>query len=521
MRSPSGHAPLAPRSSHSRLARSRGVAAALLGLGLTAVACGGPGNLPTGSPSKLSEKTFAGQNKCNPKSADRPFIIEWDATDQSSFQSYAASDIVFVRYEGCELKPIDGCRDDASKGWMGSYKPVEFTSGGVETIDIHDEGELYAKLPLGAATLSGRVQSGEKFHMEYYVSGTRTATRDKVWKGALAKNPKCAAATHFVYAYNLGAFGIAATSSLKGEVNGSYLGFGAGGSKATATAAEKKGGDLSACKGESAKEVEACKVPIRLTLREISPGDDPEAAASRAPESDATLNLAGKLKATSEAEKRALTLAQSASVKRQSGDGKGCLADLDQHDALDPRPGGLSSNPASYENALLRGECLMLSGQCSAGKGLYSRAFAARQSGNVGPEHIEKVAEANAAQLCRGGGLSEREQFLGAISTMNMGGLGVQKKSVAECQAAFDTFMKLHGTVKRKDATDTMVPEHPLTGVSMTAPNCLARAGDCTAAFKAFKAINDAKGPNDGWKARDDKGLRTSFDGLVPLCVGK
>jgi len=127
--------------------RARLCASSVVFLGLVA-ACGG-GSLPPSGTSSLAERTFAGQNKCNPKNADRPFIIEWDATDQSSFQSYAANDIVFVRYQGCELKALDGCREGSAKGSFGSYKPVEFTSGGVETVDIHDEGELYSKLRYG------------------------------------------------------------------------------------------------------------------------------------------------------------------------------------------------------------------------------------------------------------------------------------------------------------------------------------------------------------------------------------
>lgn len=514
------HPPAAPSPRTAPSLRPARCLVALAATSLLVAACGGPA-LPSGGPSKLADKTFAGQNKCNPKSADRPFIIEWDATDQSSFQSYAASDVVFVRYEGCELKPMDGCRDDSAKGSFGAYKPVEFTSGGVETIDIHDEGELYAKLPLGAATLGGRVQSGEKFHMEYYVSGTRTATRDAIYRGALAKNPKCAGATHFVYAYNLGAFGIAATSSLKGEVHGSYLGFGAGGSKATETVAEKKGGELSACKGESAKEVEACKVPIRLTLRELTPGDDPALAAGKGPESDAALNATGQLRATSEAEKRALALAESASTKRQSGDGKSCLADLDQHDALDPRPGGLSTNPGAVKNAMLRAECLMLAGQCPAGKTLYARSLSVAKAGEFGPERLEQVAEAVASKTCRGGGGSDRDKLLAAMSTLRDGGLGLQTKTLAECQAAFDTFMRLHTTVKPRDASDSLLPAKPLTAMGMPGPACFAKAGDCAGAFKAYKAINDAKGPGDGWKAKDEKGLRAGFEGLIPACTGK
>lgn len=490
-----------------------GLAVALLGGGGAGgtLGCGGAPVLPGGA-GKLADKTFAGQNRCNPKNADRPFIIEWDATDQSSFQSYAANDVVFVHYEGCTLKPLDGCREDNAKGQFGSYKPVEWTSGGVETLDIHDESELYAKLPLGAATLSGKVQSGEKLHMEYYVSGTRTATRDKVFRSDLAKNPKCAGATHYVYAYNLGAFALATASSLKGEVHGSYLGFGAGGSKGSETKAEKKGGELSACKGETAKEVDTCKVPIRLTLREIDGGTNPEAAALKAPESDAALNATGQLKMTSDAEKKAVALAQSAETKKQSGDGKGCLADLDQHDVLDPRPGGLSTAPASGKTAGTRAECIMLSGQCAVGKQLFRKALEATKSGQIGPERMDVIVDAEASQYCRGSVMADKDKFNAAMTTMTNGGAGVQRKTVAECQSAFDTWMSLRSKVE---------PTAKLDAAVYPGPMCLAKAGDCGAAWKAYKAVMDAKGPGDGWKPKTEAQARTGFESLVEECKGK
>ena len=139
------------------------------------------------------------------------YAIEWDATDMSSFEARAADDVVVVKYVGCDLKILDGCSADESvRGSSGAYKAPEWTAGSLEKIDIGSEGELYAKLPLGAATLGGRVSGGEKFHMEYYVSGTRTSTRPAVYKADLAKNPSCKGATHFVYAYNLGAFSASA-----------------------------------------------------------------------------------------------------------------------------------------------------------------------------------------------------------------------------------------------------------------------------------------------------------------------
>lgn len=491
---------------------------------VVASACGGT-PAPSNGTNKLADKTFAGQNKCNPKNAERPFIIEWDATDQSSFQAFAANDVVFVHYEGCELKVLDGCRDDSVKGSFGSYKPVEWTSGGVEVVDIHDENELFTKLPLGAATLSGRVEQGEKFHMEYYVSGTRTATRDRAFRGDLAKNPRCKDATHFVYGYNLGAFALAAQSNLKGQVNGSYFGFGAGGQKTTGTNAEKRGGELASCKGESAKELDTCKVPVRLTLRELSDGTNPDAAAGKAPESDPALNLAGKLQATTDAEKSAELHFKSAQTKQQARDGKGCLAELDQHDQLDPRPEGLSTNPSTGRIAGTRGECLMLAGQCDTGKQLFRKALetAPNKSGQTfSSDQIDKMLDAEASTFCTGSGLSDRDEYLRAMTDLRNGGFGIQKKTASECQNAFDTFMKLRTKVKRRDSDDSVVPEKPLVAMEVGAVSCFVKAGDCGAAWKTYKAMNDAKvGKDDGWKAKDDKILRKTFDDKNASCKGK
>src|SRR5689334_5903292 len=141
--------------------------------------------------SRLMDESFAAQNACNPEDHTRPFIIEWDATDMSSFESHAANDIVIVKYEGCKLRVLDECRNDSIRGSQGAYKPPEWTSGSLETLDIHNEGELYAKLPLGQATLGGRVSAGESFHMEYFVAGTVNATRDAVYREDIESNPGC------------------------------------------------------------------------------------------------------------------------------------------------------------------------------------------------------------------------------------------------------------------------------------------------------------------------------------------
>ena len=201
----------------------------------------------------------------------------------SSFESHANNDIVIVKYEGCKLRVLDECKNDSIRGSQGAYKPPEWTSGSLETLDIHNEGELYAKLPLGQATIGGRVSAGESFHMEYYVAGTVNATRDAVYRDDLASNPGCDSATHFVYAYNLGAFALGSANEVKSEVGGSAFGFGAGGKTSSGSKAEKKGGDLGTCKSDSATEVLGCKTPIRLNLRAIRDGANPEARPCRRP----------------------------------------------------------------------------------------------------------------------------------------------------------------------------------------------------------------------------------------------
>ena len=502
-----------------RLVRSLPIAAIIAGA-TTVAACGGAslpkGDVEHGGQSSLIDKSFAGQNRCSAKNHERPFIIEWDATDMSSFQSHTSNDVVFVKYVGCELQVLDSCRDDSVKGSLGSYKPVDWTSGSVETLDISDEGELYAKLPLGAASLDGRVKSGEKFHMEYYVSGTRNATRDKVYRKDLTKLAGCAGATHFVYGYNLGAFALGSTKSLKGEVNGSYFGFGAGGSKATETKADKKGGELAACKGESSKEVETCKVPIRLTLREISNEENPDVTASQAPETPDAANLAGKLKAETDKEKKAAEHLQTAQQKLASRDGKSCIAELDNHDKLDPRPMGLSTNPKAGAAPMFRAQCLMLAGQCSAGKQMFRKQQEASQGASADGDQIDKFVDVIAGKFCQGGTMSDRDQFLKARMTLTEGAWQ-GKKDVATCQAAYQTIMRLRTTVKPKDDEDSLVKD-PLMFLLTAAPTCLARAGDCDASYKAYAEIASEQYKDQKW-SKDPAQLRRNFESLNKKCA--
>lgn len=464
---------------------------AFTAFGSVIVACGGSmPSIPAGTPSRASgqsslmDKTVAGQNKCNSKSADRPFIIEWDATDLSQFESVTSNDIVFVRYEGCELHVIDSCRNDSVKGALGAYKTVDWTSGSVEKMDISNEGELYAKLPLGAATLGGRVSAGEQFHMEYFVSGVRTATRPVVYRADLDTVAGCKGATHFVYAYQLGAFALGSKKNINAEATATVWGFGGGGSSKQANAAEKRAGVLESCRGESAKETQTCKAPIRLTLREIDGGSDPDAKAALAPETPDALNLAGKVDAKMKRNEKAQGHVDAARAKSNARDGKGCLAELNAADKLDPRPGVVSTNPGSYWSSM-RANCLMMSGQCPAGRQLMRKYMEKNMSAQMGPEAIDTHVDAVAGMMCQGGNLAPRDQLLQANDALRIG--GQTKKDANYCNQSYERVKRASAAVTSNGPDDVMVNSAQQADQELAAAHCLSRAGDCAAAWTMLK----------------------------------
>ncbi len=335
-------------SAHPRLVLLISVAS----LGFAA-ACGSGMTAPTmqGRQGLLSQTAVAKKCEEAAKGHDRPFVVEWDATDLASFEAKAARDTIFVKYEGCKLQVLDRCSDQVTPGKFGAYGTPQFTSGTVQSMDVTNEGELYAKLPLGAANLSGRVQAGEALHLKYFVSGVAQDTRDAIYTGDIKANPGCAEATHFVWAYNLGAFELATSQTSSGEASAEVGGVGsAGGRRAHKEQSVGGGGKLASCESQDQR---ACRVPIRLALRKITPGENPVTVAP-APSGSAPV-------AASPAD-HARELFAHAKEKFEQGDGSACLESANRAMGFDSR---LTSD---LEFKKLRARCVMLSGKCEDGK---------------------------------------------------------------------------------------------------------------------------------------------------------
>ncbi len=461
----------------------------------------------------LMDETFAGKNKCDPDNHERPFVVEWDATDLSSFEARASKDVVFVEYEGCKLRILEGCRPGVNGGY-GSYRAIDWTSGALESIDIKTKGDLYAKLPLGAKSLGGRVESGEQFKMEYYVAGTTSATREDVTRAELVETPACKNVTHFVYGFNVGAFALGSKTDFSAEGGASAFGFGTGTSGEKTTKAEKKGGDLAVCQSDEATEVKGCKAPIRLTLRKLSDGESPDTVAANAKETPTANSLAGEVKLKQGKLEEAGARYNDAVRKMNAGDGKGCLSDLDKHDRLDPRPDGLSTNPKG-NTAGMRAQCVMLSGKCNAGKALMRKVQVALMP-NMNADAIDNMVESLVATRCKGGKRTKRDELLYAWNQLK---IGAQKES--GCEKSYATVKRLRPKVKAKSDRDysiTTITKAPADVIA----GCYVRAKACKKAWNAYKEEEGTRLKRDyPTSKRTDTILRSKFDATHGQCKGK
>lgn len=88
-----------------------------------------------------------------------------------------------------------------------------------------------------------------------------------------------------------------------------------------------------------------------------------------------------------------------AQAKMNARDGRGCLAALDAHDQIDSSPDRRSTSAAAFHPATWRAQCLMLNGQCDAGKALFRIAYTL-QYGNVSSAQVDSITESHAGMFC-------------------------------------------------------------------------------------------------------------------------
>lgn len=190
-------------------------------------------------------------------SQERPLVTEWPATERSRLESRAANGLIVVSYSGCEMRVLDRCQA------KGHYRFTR-TSLATDGFTVSNEDELYARLPLGAATLEGALKRAGALTLSYAVVGQYDADDFDPSKAELSGD--CARASHVISGYAVGAFKMSTGAS--GETGGgaSVLGVGAGAVHKTSQNVLRAGGDPDACTTKSAAAPEHCSTPIQLFL---------------------------------------------------------------------------------------------------------------------------------------------------------------------------------------------------------------------------------------------------------------
>lgn len=193
-------------------------------------------------------------------SIDRPLVTEWSATEKANLEASVARRAVAVDYRGCEMRVVTGCELD------GAYV-LERTTLATDTHRVSNEDELYAKLPLGAATLGGQLERAGSLSLRTTVAGQYRLDRTGPFERP--EQAACAEATHVVTAVTVGAFELRASERAEG---GAEVGVGALGGGVRSERGEsllRSAGDPNACElGESAEdELDLqCRSPIQVFL---------------------------------------------------------------------------------------------------------------------------------------------------------------------------------------------------------------------------------------------------------------
>lgn len=166
-------------------------------------------------------------------------------------------------------------------------------------------------------------------------------------------------------------------------------------------------------------------------------------------------------------------LVQGANRKMLHDDGKGCLDELDKLKALDPK----------LESTLvvIRAQCEMLAGRCQAGKAALLDYYV--REINLSPEVAKTSVESIASMRCRGGDETDRDRLLRALRELTD---GAYMSTRSDCAANVELVKRLLPKVPPNGPDDSQVNSAP-KALFHTAAACLARAGDCKAAFRVYR----------------------------------
>jgi hypothetical protein len=274
-----------------------------------------------------------------------PMVIEWPGTSKVDLDAASQRNVVVVSYRGCTLKVLNGCTA------AGRYDFIDTTPTRDQLV-IGMTTDLYARLPLGAASLKGELDAGSSLKLDYIAVGQKVAAPPSSIGG------ECEGATHFVRSIIVGAYSLDAQATTGVGVEAGVGSAGAGARRKEEVRRLRSAGDVTKCE-RSGKRAADCGAVLQLGLLPLPSFES--AAAATAPAAGVENRRPASPTGNSELERttKAAALIDLVSQKQKADDGPGCLATLDEMKKLD----------ADLETSLpSRWMCELLAGKCAQGK---------------------------------------------------------------------------------------------------------------------------------------------------------
>lgn len=191
-----------------------------------------------------------------------PDLMAWAPAERAALAAVREQGIALVHYEGsgCDLhlEVLSNCRA------AGRYEFVPYWES--EKKIAHDTNQLFAKLPIGAFSIAGKVKNDQAVRADYMLAGiAQIPIGVQFDAGQLVGD--CSRATHVVTKMYLGGFALDAGNSDEIEASASIFAE-AGGSTKHSFEHLQRAGDAQSCETSHVQRREDanCSVPLRISL---------------------------------------------------------------------------------------------------------------------------------------------------------------------------------------------------------------------------------------------------------------
>jgi outer membrane protein OmpA-like peptidoglycan-associated protein len=192
----------------------------------------------------------------------------WDPGSRANLNRLRGAGVVAVRYEavGCNvtLELLSHCI-----GTTGKYQFSPYSANQRKV--AHNAGELFAQLPVGAASLGAGMKGGRALRTDYILAGQYALPPDATFRKSDLKGADCLRATHVVSAIYVGAFVLGAGESRQMDAKSTLFGVGAGVSSSADVDVLSTEGDAESCAVAQREGTEnyRCAVPLRIGLEAL------------------------------------------------------------------------------------------------------------------------------------------------------------------------------------------------------------------------------------------------------------